>query len=355
MLASIQENQCFLAEMMTGNGIYTIEERWRLVTDIDINKLEKAFLQVVQASDRLRSVFYLDDNSVLCRKIENSVDLYQFKGTEFNMLESPLIALKILREETELVFLIRFHHTLMDGWSLGLFLKDLENAYFGRSFSFVQRDDNEGQPPSQKWPNPISNNWMSYNFLHEPSSAISQGVIFSLDEENLCNLQNIANEQSCTLFPLLISKISNVFSKLNNGKVEFEYAIPFSGRSAKNLNSLGMFVETQLLYLNSIEPHYIQKQLLNLIKRPNPLYYYSGMPKIMLNFLDMNVLKLSLSKDLYPLSKLSKYALFDFQVEFRKKKDSLDIFIFGRSGVLDTEMYENIKNDLYMELTCQKK
>jgi hypothetical protein len=346
MKASVQENQCFLAELMSGNlGIYTIREQWRLVDDVDVSRLRDAFFYVLKSSVNLNRVFYFDDDSVLNSRETDSIPLWSTDDIEFNMQEAPLIRAGMYEKDGEKFFKIQFHHSLMDGWSLGLFIKDLQNAYAQKSISFV--NNLKSYVDSFQEFVPKNRKWKRYDFLSDSVDPESEGTIIHLNERTVEKLKRESIENRTTLFPLLISKISKMMLALS-GETSAEYAIPFSARNNSNINDIGMFVDTQLLELNTISPAEIQNKLLELISTPNSLYKYSGSPKIMLNFLDLNTLKFALSKDGYPISYVPKYALFDLQLEFRNVGNRLDVSVTHRVGVLNDKntFYEKIENCL---------
>jgi hypothetical protein len=347
MKASIQENQCFLAELIGGNcGIYTIREDWILSNNVDVFRLKSSFFELIKVSSNLNRVFYFDDDSILHSKLTDTFPLWSTNDIEFNMLEASLIRAGVYEKNNRKFFKIQFHHSLMDGWSLGLFIKDLENVYLQKAVSYVNSskayscvlDDFSSTDRS----------WKKYAFLADSTGPESEGTIFSLDEKTTETLRKESAKNGTTLFPLLISKVSESIADISDD-TSFEYAIPFSARNNSNINDIGMFVDTQLLEFETISPSAIQNKLLELITNPNPIHKYSGSPKIMLNFLDMNILKFSLLDDGYPISHLGKYALFDFQIEFRNIGNRIDVLIMHRNGAMRVDrniLYQKIKNAL---------
>jgi hypothetical protein len=234
----------------------------------------------------------------------------------------------------------------MDGWSLGLFIKDLANAYHQKPISYVSKSNSSINPCDNF--SPLNRAWKDYSFLSKAVGPESNGILFSLNKKETEDLKKEAAKCKTTLFPLLISRISGAILEIS-GDEHFEYAIPFSARNNSNINDLGMFVDTQLLELQAIAPSEIQNKLLELIAIPNSVFQYSGTPKIMLNFLDMNILKFALSPNGYPVSHLAKYALFDFQIEFRNFENGIDVLILHRNGALlidKNAFYQKIKSKL---------
>jgi hypothetical protein len=113
MSSSIQENQCFLAELMAGNlGIYTIREEWLLSEDVDECKLKEVFFYLMKASTNLNRVFYLDDDSILQSKSTDIEPLWSADDIEFNMMEAPLMRAGIYERSNQKFFKIQFHHSL---------------------------------------------------------------------------------------------------------------------------------------------------------------------------------------------------------------------------------------------------
>ncbi|GHT91042.1 hypothetical protein FACS1894122_02690 [Alphaproteobacteria bacterium] len=351
MKTSIQENQCFLAELMAGNvGIYTIREQWKLSNEVDACRLKDAFFYVVKSSSNLNRVFYFDDNSVLNSKLVDLPPLWNTDDIEFNMLEAPLICAGIYEDNDQKFFKIQFHHSLMDGWSLGLFMKDLQKAYDQKTISFVNISKNCTNEIGDFVP--CHRDWKEYNFLSPPVGPESEGILLSLNNDVVGSLKKEASSNGTTLFPLIIGKISKAIFEISKS-TSIEYAIPFSARNNSNINDIGMFVDTQLLELDTALPTEIQNKLLELISNPNPIHKYSGSPKIMLNFLDMNILKFALSDERYPISYVSKYGLFDLQLEFRNMSDKIDVSIVNRKGALLIErnvFYQKIKEALCGEV-----
>jgi hypothetical protein len=104
-----------------------------------------------------------------------------------------------------------------------------------------------------------------------------------------------------------------------------------------------MFVDTQLLSLDKknidhISPSAVQNLLLTLLKTPKSLSNYHNTPRMMLNFIDLDVLKLKLNVHDYvslPHTLLPDYCLFDVHIEFRKTNHFLDVMIFHKKDILD--------------------
>jgi hypothetical protein len=250
------------------------------------------------------------------------------------MLEAPLIGAGVYNKDGHNFFKIQFHHSLMDGWSLGLFMKDLANAYEQKNVSYVNTSKYCAYARNDF--TPINKSWKKYTFLADSNRPASEGTILYLEESATEHLKEESTKNGTTLFPLLISRVSRAISEITND-TSFEYAIPFSARNNSNINDIGMFVDTQLLELETTSTSEIQNKLLELMVNPNPIYKYFGTPKIMLNFLDMNILKFSLSDDGYPISHLNKYALFDLQIEFRNIGNRIDVLIMHRENALQID------------------
>ena len=122
----------------------------RLDGDLDVARMERAFTAVIARHEALRTAFRLIDGTphqvVLppgpfhLAVTDLSADpapeqaarafLEQDAGTPFDLADAPLLRARLLRLDAGrygLVFVL--HHIVADGWSLGVLLDDLDQAY----------------------------------------------------------------------------------------------------------------------------------------------------------------------------------------------------------------------------------
>lgn len=350
MNATIQETLCFLGDSISGVSLYTVCEMWRLDENIKEERLQQAFVKVICASDKLRSVFFVDENSLLCRRygVNTNARYWLADDVELNMLEYPLIVGGIESRGGYKIFKVQFHHALMDAWSLGLFMQDLSNVYCGKPVSFV--NDNTFLNRSQEI-SPLERKWEEYGFIQRKkiNDDTSVGEILHLSCDEVSAIQRKASLLSVSLFSVLINMLSKILFRMDLSKTCIEYAIPFFGRSVEEANVIDMMVNTQILSVQDENPRAIHKQLLSLIKSPKSGYDYRGTPAIMVNFLDDELCRFPILKHQYPISYVRKYSIYDLTVEFRKKGGMMDVIVYGKRGSVSVETIKSIVNHFQEE------
>lgn len=355
MKASIQENQMFIAEQLaTIKGLYTISEVWPLDSKIDFHRLQKAFFYVAAKFSKLQTYFAINDNAILESKTTNITPLWTIDNIIFDMEIPPLLAGGIITKNGESFFKIQFHHALMDGWSLGIFLKHLSAAYNANNTNQLSVETIDSLTTDDKdilAQKPINHSWQQYKFINTHYTELDAcGEIFTIDDDKFKNILSFSKSLGVTLLPLLLYKITTFIQKYDDTE-NIELAIPFSCRNVSNFHQLGMFVETQLFELQMhkdlpIEQavKLIQHQIFSLMKNPHPLSRHRGQPQIMVNFLELSHLALHLEETIsFPITSLPKNTLFDVSFEFRQKPAQIEIIIFHKHNAF------NIKQQLFYE------
>jgi hypothetical protein len=354
MKASIQENQMFIAEQLSDiKGLYTISETWPLDNNVDVQRLQNAFFSIAAKFSKLQTYFTIGMDAILEFNTANIAPLWTIEDIVFDMEVPPLLAAGVITKNGESFFKLQFHHALMDGWSLGVFLKHLSIAYNG--------NDSPADVTNTKLDNkdlcmqkPIDHAWQHYKFINPGcTESYAHGENFTIGDDVFKNILLTAKTLGVTLLPLLLYKIINFIQK-HDGTESLEFAIPFACRNSSNFNQLGMFVETQLLELCLYKDlpqeqavKLIQRQIFTLMQIPHPLSKHHGQPQIMVNFLELSHLALNLDRSVsYPITALPKTTLFDVSFEFRQKMNQLEILIFHKHdalGVKEQLFYEQLK------------
>ncbi|MGI8494257.1 MAG: amino acid adenylation domain-containing protein, partial [Pyrinomonadaceae bacterium] len=151
-LSFAQQRLWFLEQMESGSAAYNMSETLRLTGNIDADALRFALENITARHEILRTSFDSIGGQASQKistetKIDFSVtDLSDFptepreeKAIEiasesaarpFNLNRSPLLRLSLIKlNETEHLLVVVFHHIISDGWSVGVFLKELGELY----------------------------------------------------------------------------------------------------------------------------------------------------------------------------------------------------------------------------------
>jgi amino acid adenylation domain-containing protein len=152
-LSPMQQAMLFSSLYAPGSGVYVVQLSLRLTGRLDLSALEQAWREVVERHGALRTGFYWEDLEkpvqVVYRDVDLAIHRESWRGLSageqsarlqawldadrergFDLGEPPLMRLALFDLGAESwSFVWSQHHLVMDGWSLGLVLKELFTAY----------------------------------------------------------------------------------------------------------------------------------------------------------------------------------------------------------------------------------
>lgn len=151
-LSYAQERMWFLDQLAPGSTLFNVDTSIRLAFPVDANALERSINEIVRRHDSLRTTFVTVGGTpaqVVAPSLTVQMpvlDLGNLPATEreqeanrlaneeasrpFDLTRGPLIRAKLLRLGTaESLFLLTLHHIVADGWSLGIFFRELSDLY----------------------------------------------------------------------------------------------------------------------------------------------------------------------------------------------------------------------------------
>ncbi len=150
-LSFAQQRLWFIDQYQDGNSAnYNMPAALQLKGDLDLNILQESFLRVIQRHESLRTCFETVDDQVYQRVLDvNSFiieqeDLQKEKEqktiienytreesqTPFNLSSEIPIRAKCLKlSKNEHIFLVTMHHIASDGWSIPIFIQELNEIY----------------------------------------------------------------------------------------------------------------------------------------------------------------------------------------------------------------------------------
>jgi hypothetical protein len=151
-LSPAQERLWFLDQFEPEDTAYNIPAAMRLTGRLNAAALEQSLATILQRHEALRSAFPVVDGQPR-QRLEPSptltlpvVDLQPLPEAvqqaevqrlataesqqRFDLTQAPLVRVRLLRlAETEHVLLLTMHHIVADGWSLGVFWRELAALY----------------------------------------------------------------------------------------------------------------------------------------------------------------------------------------------------------------------------------
>ncbi|MGW5714880.1 non-ribosomal peptide synthase/polyketide synthase [Amycolatopsis sp. NPDC003865] len=273
-LSSAQRSLWFVEQLDQAGATYNVPRALRLTGALDVPALRRAFADVIERHEALRTVFP-DTDGVPRQEIrplteppwtEAAVDVAEFVAREFDLATDLPVRAALRREGDDHVLVIVTHHIASDGWSFGPLLRDLSTAYAAR----VTGESPQWTPlPVQYadyalWQQELSDDSLGYwaealaglpdeislPFDHpRPPVASHRGATLPvrLDADLHARLLDLARGEHATLFMVLQAGFAALLSRLGAGD-DIAVGTPSAGRPDAALDDLvGFFVTTLVL------------------------------------------------------------------------------------------------------------
>ncbi|MGB5980470.1 MAG: amino acid adenylation domain-containing protein [Cyclobacteriaceae bacterium] len=277
VLSAAQRRQYFLYVFEKTSTAYNIPKFVRLKGELSIDRLESALNGLIDRHESLRTSF-LSINDEPVQRIDKSVpfSIEHWDCAEsglhsvieefirpFELTKAPLFRVGLARVSSEdHLLMFDIHHIIADGTSMDILTKDFMVLYSDgnlpnlnlqyKDYAEWQHQDSQQQHLKEQ-----KDFWLS-QFSEEapvlelptdknrPDVKTQEGdrVSFKVDSEAKAVLEQLAKEEGCTIFMVLLSAYSIFLSKLSNQE-DVVIGTPVSGRQHIDLeNILGMFINT---------------------------------------------------------------------------------------------------------------
>ncbi|WP_431809072.1 amino acid adenylation domain-containing protein [Brevibacillus agri] len=279
--ASSAQKRLFMLDKLLGRSTaYNVPVIRNINGRVDSKRLEKALQGLVERHESLRTAFQLEvESGALRQKVHSAVPfafpVYALTEAEaaemirdfvrpFRLDKAPLFraALIELTDKKESILILDMHHTITDGLSVGIMLKELAALYENRQLdplSLQYKDYAVWESQlmhTQEWKKQEAY-WLErfkepvhpvrLPFSRPPAltaEATSRTLHFSLEENTATALQNLAHSTETTLFMVMLAAFTVLLSRLS-GQDDIVVGTPISGRHREGLeNIVGMFVNT---------------------------------------------------------------------------------------------------------------
>ena len=294
VLGFAQQRLWFLDRLQPGSTAYNIPYAMRLTGALDVAALERGLEAIVQRHEVLRTTFGEQDGQPVARVAARGqvslgrVDLsglpVESREVEvrrraeeearkpFVLSEGPLLRTALLRlGEAEHVLLVTMHHIVTDGWSTGIFVKELAALYgaftSGRpsplaelplqyaDYARWQREwltDGVLEAQLGYWRQRLAGSPPVLNLpLDRPRPEVPEfraGVHrLSLSQERVAPLVELARREGCSLFMVLLAGFQAVLGRWS-GQDDIAVGTPVAGRTRAEVEGLiGFFVNTLVM------------------------------------------------------------------------------------------------------------
>ncbi|NPC78897.1 non-ribosomal peptide synthase/polyketide synthase [Pyxidicoccus fallax] len=293
-LSFAQQRLWVVDQLMPGDASYNMPVALWLTGALDVESLRRAFEALVHRHEVLRTTFAAGPDGQPVQVIHPSArfelsrdDLTSLPDTEaraevqrraledarkpFSLSEGPLLRTALLKlGDTEHVLLLNTHHSISDGWSVGVLVRELATLYVAF---------HAGQPsPLSELPVQYADyavwqrGWLQGEVLDtqlgwwrqqlagleplelptdfpRPAVRRQRGatVAARFSRPVADGLKSLARQEGATLFMVLVAGFQVLLSRYS-GQKDLAVGTPIAGRRAQELESLlGMFINTLVL------------------------------------------------------------------------------------------------------------
>ncbi len=296
-LSYSQKRLWFLDQLEPGNAAYNIPIAIHLKGNLNLQALENSLSEIVRRHEFLRTTFVtvmdeplqvinppepnvlmaIDLQSISDGKQETEVQqlISEEALRPFDLKRGPLLRTTLLKlGKEDHVLLITMHHIVSDGWSIGLFVRELGAHYqffCGEQsaplpelpvqyvdFSKWQQEWLEGEildaqlgywKTQLKQPLPTLNLSIDYS---RPKIQTFRGAKQTLELSQSVTeaLKELSRQEGCTLFMTMLTAF-NILLYRQTGQSDIIIGSPIAGRNRAELeNLIGFFLNTLALRVN---------------------------------------------------------------------------------------------------------
>ncbi|PEW56344.1 non-ribosomal peptide synthetase [Bacillus cereus] len=261
----------------------------KLKGKVQIEVLKKALTVIVQSHPALRTIFKKRDEKIkqlIQKNVEFDIpikDLTAFKNTEqksifenflesivnekFSLEEGPLFKFHIIKfSEDTFILHLMFHHIIYDGWSLGVFIRQLSNTYgellqgktnveFESSYQNLVKYE-EGFIDSAIYKEG-SSYWKDYlqgeltptefpidSYKMNEKRYTDKNISKNINSDLFYQIQCFAKENNISIYRVMLSTYCTLLHQMTNAE-EIIVGIPINTRPhTEERNTFGYFVNT---------------------------------------------------------------------------------------------------------------
>ncbi|NQZ12642.1 MAG: AMP-binding protein, partial [Algicola sp.] len=281
--ASFAQQRLWLIDQMSqGSSHYNMPQAIEVKGPFDVAKAERAFAQLIERHEPLRTVFVADGEQCL-QVINDGADftisrltapddltaIIQADATRPFALDKDLmlrVSLIKLGNEHH-VLLINTHHIASDGWSQGIISREFTELYNGHSLTPLALGYADFALWQRNWAGAVLETQLDYwrnqladlPALHSvpldytrPAKQTFNGAhhFFAVERPILDGLNALAQQHNATLFMILHGAFAFLLSRYGSTR-DIVIGTPVANRTQKSLQSLvGIFVNTLVLRLD---------------------------------------------------------------------------------------------------------
>jgi amino acid adenylation domain-containing protein len=295
-LSFAQQRLWFLDQLEPQKRLYHIVLARQLSGDLKLEALERSVSEIVRRHEILRTRFLMKDGvplqvidapqsitvpvtdlrSLIGAERQARVDriLSEESATDFDLSRGPLLRVRLLQlSDGEYVLIFSLHHIIADGWSIGIFNRELTQLYQ----SYLCGAESPLEPLTIQyadyaaWQNRyLQDDALSHQFsyweaqLRDAPANLAlptdrprttsqayrgQGQPVKISPEVSNALRQLARAEGVTIFMLLLAAFQTLLCRFS-GQDDIVVGTPIAGRKSQTGNLIGHFLNTLAMRLD---------------------------------------------------------------------------------------------------------
>ncbi|HVR98126.1 MAG TPA: amino acid adenylation domain-containing protein, partial [Thermoanaerobaculia bacterium] len=275
-----QERLWFLDQLEPGSPAYNMAGALRLHGDLDVARLGAALREIVRRHEVLRTTFQSREGrpyAVLSPVSESPLTLIDLSLIAtppsleveealrpFDLARGPLFRATLVRlDPQDHLLLVTLHHTVADGWSVGLLARELATLYEGvplaelpvqyADFAAWQRQQLSGDALAAQlryWTGHLAGLDPAFDLPADrprPPIASGRAGVERLLLSSGADLERLARQHGATLFMALLAGFETLLLRLT-GRDDLAVGTPIANRTRVETEPLiGLFANTLVL------------------------------------------------------------------------------------------------------------
>jgi len=282
-----QERLWFLQQLEGESTAYHAQGALRVEGDLRLDVLERALAEIIRRHEMLRTTFHwMDDRLVQtvhapftvsveersAREEDIAADVAELNGRPFDLEQGPLVRVTLLRiGPGESVLVLTIHHIVTDGWSRGIFFKELTALYAAYAAGepsplpalpmqyadYATRQRERMNDPAwderiRFWTDALAEAPLLTTFATDTPRAVAgpwQGAMaeMALPQTVSAALARMGQTRGATLYMVLLAALKTLIARLNNA-YDVVIGSPTANRDAAEIEPLiGFFVNALAL------------------------------------------------------------------------------------------------------------
>ncbi|MEW6735522.1 MAG: amino acid adenylation domain-containing protein, partial [Acidobacteriota bacterium] len=324
-LSFAQQRLWFLAQLESDSFFYNCTGAVRLTGSLDISVLRKSLSEIVRRHKALRTIFPMLDGCPTQAVLPAHplllpvIDLAELPKSQYDLAVSLLLNTEAQRPfdlaqelllrvglirltEVEHVLFLAMHHIVSDGWSIGIFLRELAILYKAfinnqpsplpelsiqyTDFAYWQREWMQGEVLHNQlsyWKKQLAGAPHSLNlFTDRPRPAIQTYLgahqQLTLSKDLLDRLNGLSLKQGTTLFMTLLAAFKVLLYRYTD-QLDIVVGSPIANRNRPEIEPLiGFFVNTLVLRTKLVASENFEQLLARVRQMTLEAYIHQDVP-----------------------------------------------------------------------------